>query len=205
MTRAARERLAAAIRTLVAHAVEADLEGPDSERASEALEKVVADLDALPRRGPKNPTKPEFEDLQQNFGYDPVVGKSNPIAPPVEIIWGEDKVVHGHANLDRQYEGPPGYVHGAIIAAIFDLLLGMANAIAGNQGMTGTLTIKYRRPTPLKTDLDITARVIRTDGRKAFTSGEIRAGDVLCAECEGLFIALTPEMGAELFPNLNRG
>ena len=88
MTRAARERLAAAIRTLVAHAVEADLEGPDSERASDALERVVADLDALPRRGPKNPTKPEFDDLQQNFGYDPVVGKSNPIAPPVEITCG---------------------------------------------------------------------------------------------------------------------
>lgn len=205
MTRAARERLAAAIRTLVAHAVEADLEADEAERAAEALEKVVADLDEQPRRGPKDPTKPEIDDLQLNFGYDPVVGRSNPIAPPVEIAWGEDKVVHGHANLDRQYEGPPGYVHGAIIAAIFDLLLGMANAIAGNQGMTGTLTIKYRRPTPLKTDLDITARVLRTEGRKSFTSGEIRAGGVLCAECEGLFIALTPEMGAELFPNLNRG
>ena len=204
MTRDARERLAAAIRTLVAHAVEAEIEGKDAARAAETLEQVVADLDTLPRRGPKNPTKPEFEDLQLNFGYDPVVGKANPIAPPVEISWGEDKVVHGRANLDRQYEGPPGYVHGAIVAAIFDLLLGMANAIAGNQGMTGTLTIRYRRPTPLKTDLDITARVLRTEGRKAFTSGEIRAGDTLCAECEGVFISLTEEMGAELFPRLKR-
>jgi len=205
MTRAARERLAAAIRTLVAHAVEAELEGPDSERASEALEKVVADLDSLPRRGPKNPTKPEFEDLQTNFGYDPIIGYSNPIAPPVDVRFDENNVLHGHANLDRQYEGPPGYVHGAVVAGIFDLLLGLANAVAGNQGMTGTLTIKYLRPTPLKTDLHIVARVLKTEGRKSFTSGEIYAGDTLCAECEGLFIALTPEMGAELFPNLNRG
>jgi len=204
MTRAARERLAAAIRTLVAHAVEADIEGEDAGRAAEALEKVVADLDELPRRGPKNPTKPEFEDLQTNFGYDPVIGNANPIAPPVEISFDEDKTLHGRVNLDRQYEGPPGYVHGAVIASIFDLLLGLANAVAGNQGMTGTLTIKYRRPTPLKTDLHIVARVLRSEGRKSFTSGEIYAGDTLCAECEGLFIALTKEMGSELFPDLER-
>ncbi|MGZ4190310.1 MAG: PaaI family thioesterase [Actinomycetota bacterium] len=204
MTRAARERLAAAIRTLVAHAVEADIESADSERVADSLEQLVEQLDQVPRRGPKMPERPDFEDLQLNFGYDPVVGKANPIAPPVEITYGDDMSVHGRANLDRQYEGPPGYVHGAIVAAIFDLLLGLANAVAGNQGMTGTLTIKYRRPTPLKTDIDIVARVLRTEGRKSFTYGEIRAGDTLCAECEGVFIALTPEMGAELFPRLER-
>jgi acyl-coenzyme A thioesterase PaaI-like protein len=204
MTRAARERLAAAIRTLVAHAVETDIDVDVAEKAADTLEHLVETLDSQPRRGPKNPEKPEFDDLQLNFGYDPVIGHANPIAPPVEVSFGEDKVVHGTANLDRQYEGPPGYVHGAIIAAIFDLLLGLANAVGGNAGMTGTLTIRYRKPTPLKTDLTITARVLRTEGRKAFTSGEIRAGDTLTAECEAVFISLTDEMGAELFPRLKR-
>jgi acyl-coenzyme A thioesterase PaaI-like protein len=204
MTRAARERLAAAIRTLVAHAVETDIDVDVAEKAADTLEHLVDTLDSQPRRGPKNPEKPEFDDLQLNFGYDPVIGHANPIAPPVEVSFGADKVVHGTANLDRQYEGPPGYVHGAIIAAIFDLLLGLANAVGGNAGMTGTLTIRYRKPTPLKTDLTITARVLRTEGRKAFTSGEIRAGDTLTAECEAVFISLTDEMGAELFPRLKR-
>jgi hypothetical protein len=45
---------------------------------------------------------------------------------------------------------------------------------------------------------------LRTEGRKAFTSGEIRAGDTLTAECEAVFISLTDEMGAELFPRLKR-
>ena len=204
MTRAARERLAAAIRTLVAHAVETDIEVDVAEKAADTLEHLVETLDRQPRRGPKNPEKPEFEDLQLNFGYDPVIGYANPIAPPVEVSFGDDRVVHGTANLDRQYEGPPGYVHGAIIAAIFDLLLGLANAVGGNAGMTGTLTIRYRKPTPLKTDLTITASVLRTEGRKAYTYGEIHAGDTLTAECEGVFISLTDEMGAELFPRLKR-
>jgi hypothetical protein len=46
--------------------------------------------------------------------------------------------------------------------------------------------------------------VVRTEGRKAFTYGEIHAGDMLTAECEGVFISLTDEMGAELFPRLKR-
>jgi acyl-coenzyme A thioesterase PaaI-like protein len=204
MTRDARERLAAAIRTLVAHAVEAEIESGNAEAAAETIEKLVEELDSYPRRGPKNPTKPEFDDLQVNFGYDPVIGRANPIAPPVSIVIDDEKVVHGSANLDRQYEGPPGYVHGAVIASIFDLLLGLANAVAGNMGMTGTLTIKYRRPTPLKTDLRIVARVVGGEGRKAFTEGQIYAGDTLTAECEGVFISLTDEMGAELFPRLKR-
>jgi acyl-coenzyme A thioesterase PaaI-like protein len=204
MTRAARGRLAAAIRTLVAHAVETDIEVSNAEAAAETIEKLVEELDRHPRRGPKNPEKPEFEDLQLNFAYDPVIGLANPIAPPVAVTIDGDKVVHGTANLDRQYEGPPGYVHGAVIAAIFDLLLGLANAVAGNMGMTGTLTVKYRRPTPLKTDLSITARVVRSEGRKAITHGTIYAGDTLTAECEGLFISLTKEMGAEMFPRLKR-
>jgi acyl-coenzyme A thioesterase PaaI-like protein len=204
MTRAARERLAAAIRTLVAHAVETDIDVDVAEEAADTLERITEELDRQPRRGPKDPEKPEFEDLQLNFGYDPVIGYANPIAPPVEVSFGEDKVVHGTANLDRQYEGPPGYVHGAIIAAIFDLLLGLANAVGGNAGMTGTLTIRYRKPTPLKTDLTITARVLRSEGRKAYTYGEIYSGDTLTAECEGVFISLTDEMGAELFPRLKR-
>jgi acyl-coenzyme A thioesterase PaaI-like protein len=204
MTRAARERLAASIRTLVAHAVETDIDVDVAEKAADTLERITEELDRQPRRGPKNPEKPEFEDLQLNFGYDPVIGYANPIAPPVEVSFGEDKVVHGTANLDRQYEGPPGYVHGAIIAAIFDLLLGLANAVGGNAGMTGTLTIRYRKPTPLKTDLTITARVLRSEGRKAYTYGEIYAGDTLTAECEGVFISLSDEMGAELFPRLKR-
>ncbi len=56
--------------------------------------------------------------------------------------------VIGHANFGVAYEGPPGYVHGGIIAAAFDEVLGMAQSLTGNPGMTGTLSIRYRRPDP---------------------------------------------------------
>jgi acyl-CoA thioesterase FadM len=63
--------------------------------------------------------------------------------------------------------------------------------------MTGTLTIKYRSPTPLHTPLDFAASVDRIEGRKVFTSGSIHAGERLCAEAEGIFIQVAHERFAE--------
>jgi hypothetical protein len=58
--------------------------------------------------------------------------------------------------------------------------------------MTGTLTVRYRKPTPLRTDLRIEARCQRQEGRKIFAWAGIFHGDVLTAEAEGLFIEVPP-------------
>jgi acyl-CoA thioesterase FadM len=75
-----------------------------------------------------------------------------------------------------------------VIAGLFDEILGVANISAGVGAMTGTLTITYRSPTPLKTDLTFFAKVEAVDGRKVRTTGTIHAGDRLCAEANGIFI-----------------
>ena len=69
----------------------------------------------------------------------------------------------------------------------------------GNPGFTGRLTIHYRTPTPLQTELTLRGRIERTEGRKTICTGTIHAGDRLCAEAEGLFVAVDPERFAELF------
>ena len=56
--------------------------------------------------------------------------------------------------------------------------------------MTGRLTVHYRSPTPLHTELALEGRIDRVDGRKTFCIGTIHAGDRLCAEAEGLFVAV---------------
>jgi acyl-CoA thioesterase FadM len=56
--------------------------------------------------------------------------------------------------------------------------------------MTGTLTIRYRKPTPLDTELRFEAAVQRVEGRKIFAEGRLYAGDVLTAEAEGIFISV---------------
>ena len=67
-------------------------------------------------------------------------------------------------------------MHGGYVAAAFDEVLGFANSLSGTPGMTGTLTVRYRRPTPLHTELRFEGRYERSEGRKIFTDGQLFAG-----------------------------
>ena len=128
-----------------------------------------------------------------SVGYElnPLDGKSNPIAAPV-IVWVEGDKAYGRVTMGWQYEGPPNSLHGGFVAALFDQFLGIAQKIAGQPGFTGTLTIKYLKPTPIDTELRLEGRVDRIEGRKKFMVGEMWAGDVKTAICDGVFISVTP-------------
>ena len=62
--------------------------------------------------------------------------------------------------------------------------------MTGHPGMTGTLTIRYRNPTPLYRELTLEGRVVRVEGRKIMTEGRMVAGDTLTAEAEATFISV---------------
>lgn len=135
------------------------------------------------------------------FDRSPFIGRANPLAPPItlDIVGtGADAHVEGQATFGAAYEGPPGNVHGGFVAAAFDEVLGMAQTLSGNPGMTGTLKVVYRSPTPLHEQLRFRAWVDRVEGRKNFVTGTCHAGERLTAEAEGIFIAVDLEKFAEM-------
>jgi len=134
------------------------------------------------------------------FDWSPQLGSANPLAPPI-VIDVEGEVVIGRARFGPAYEGPPGCVHGGFVAAAFDEVLGMAQTLSGQVGMTGTLTVRYRRPTPLYTDLRFEGRLDGVSGRKVLTSANLFAGEDLTAEATGLFISVSPERFSALTGN----
>ncbi|MGH7735805.1 MAG: PaaI family thioesterase, partial [Gemmatimonadales bacterium] len=146
---------------------------------------------AAPGRRPRAQPDPGGHP-QDFFPTSPVIGFANPVAPPVAVE-AADGGLRGTAWFDYPYEGPPTCVHGGVIAMVFDEMLGAANIVAGCPAMTGTLTIRYRRPTPLRTPLRLEARFEGRDGRKITTRGAIYQDDTLLAEAEGIFIELVPE------------
>ena len=117
----------------------------------------------------------------------PISGRSNPLAPPLNM-WQDGDTARASVTMGWRYEGPPGCVHGGFVAALFDDFLGMAQMMGNQPGMTGTLKVKYRRPTPLEKPLSLSARVDRTEGRKTFVHGHIEADGQVTAECECIFI-----------------
>ena len=193
------DRLAAALRRVI-DATVSPLEWDTITTAAIAIEAVADSLDAEPVTRPRRRSNPSADrDPMDFFPNSPVIGTSNPIAPPVTLVAvdgvdGGMREMRGTVNFGYPYEGPPTCVHGGAIAEAFDEVLGATNIVAGNPGMTGTLTIKYRKPTPLLTDLRIEARCLGWSGRKIRTWGGMYNGDVLTAEAEGVFIAVRPEM-----------
>jgi acyl-coenzyme A thioesterase PaaI-like protein len=129
----------------------------------------------------------------------PILGLSNPVAPPLHLTPDHDaQVVRGEVTFGNAYEGAPGCAHGGYVSAIFDEALGMACIFSGVPGMTGELTVRYRKPTPIQVPLRIEARLDDVQGRKIYASGELWAGDLMVAESSGLFITIAREKFDEL-------
>jgi hypothetical protein len=194
-----RQRLAEALRPLIDLTVAGVLEEQAIVDAAEAVEALTARLadQAGPGkrvRQPPDASRPPIE----FFPTSPVMGIINPVAPPVRLhvvdgIDGGYREIRAEANFGYPYEGPPTCVHGGVIAAAFDEVLGAANMVAGNPAMTGTLTVRYRSPTPLRADLHMEARCLGRDGRKIRTWAAMYHGDVMTAEAEGIFVEVRPD------------
>ena len=126
-----------------------------------------------------------------------MAGMRNPIAPPLAVTSDGEGSTTCTFTLGAAYEGPPGCVHGGILAAVLDQVLGSAPARLGLPALTAYLNTTYRRPTLLGQEHVCSARVDRIDGWKIFVSGEIRdeQGRVT-AEAEALFVV--PKVAREI-------
>jgi acyl-coenzyme A thioesterase PaaI-like protein len=162
--------------------------------AAEHVEAAAEQLDPVTKEWEVSlPAMPLLETSPHEFfPFSPMIGLYSPLAPPMECEI-RDGSVYATARLGAAYEGPPGCVHGGIIAGLFDELLGVANIAAGVGAMTGTLTIVYRSPTPLYENLRLEGRTASIEGRKVHTAGTLHAGDRLCAEANGIFIQVPHE------------
>lgn len=197
--RAEMRRLAEAARTVIERLVATKAPADVIAEAAEALEAAANALGDFPRGRSYEgfAESANAGDPHAFFDHSPIIGRANPLAPPLSLEVRDGKVV-GSARFGSAYEGPPGAVHGGYVAAAFDEVLGMAQSLGGQPGMTGTLTVRYRRPTPLHTDLHFEGELDRVEGRKIFTSGRVLADGELRAEAEAVFISVDFSKIAEL-------
>jgi hypothetical protein len=116
-----------------------------------------------------------------------IVGPHAPVFPRLALAF-EDGRSTGTVNFPLRFEGPPNSLHGGVVALFFDQALGQHNLMVGIPAMTGSLTIRYRKPTPLFRDLEFEVDSDRQSERKVVTRGRLFSGDEVFAEAEGLFI-----------------
>jgi len=96
--------------------------------------------------------------------------------------------------LAKRFQGPPGHAHGGILATLLDEAMSKANRARKVVAMTRKLEVEYLRPVPLGTALQLTARHVKTEGRKHYCEAELANADgEVLARGRALFIAIDPE------------
>jgi acyl-coenzyme A thioesterase PaaI-like protein len=202
---AERRRLAAAVRSLIDHCVSVAVDPAADARAGElrqiaaTLEEQATRLAALPQKSTRDGfLDGSYRDARAQFmDRGPLIGLSNPLAPPL-VLSSEGATALATVTFGPAFEGAPGHVHGGFVAAAFDQLFGYLGVLVGRPSLTASLTVTYRKPTPLDEELRLVASVERVDGRKSFVRGRLSADGGITAEAEGLFVAI----GADWFQTL---
>jgi uncharacterized protein (TIGR00369 family) len=122
--------------------------------------------------GPTNP-----QGLHLRFSIDPV---ALTVTAPVQ--------------LTRLHEGPPGYIHGGIIATLLDEAMSKLNRPLEVLAVTRNMQVDYLKPSPLNQPLTLTGRHLSREGRKLHHQAELTnaEGEVL-ARATGLFIVIDPK------------
>ena len=186
-----KRRLASVMRLVIERLVESDAPEEELRRAADGLERYAEALTAHPRLRYAHgyAESANAGDVGAFFDQSPMIGLANPLAPPISISKTGERSARGNVRFGSAYEGPPGSVHGGYVAAAFDEVLGFVQSLGGRPGMTGTLTVRYRSPTPLHTELHFDVELSRSEGRKIFTTGQLTADGTLCAEAEGIFVS----------------
>jgi acyl-coenzyme A thioesterase PaaI-like protein len=199
--------LADGVRAVMERMIVVDEPHEDLGRMRGELDDIATRLAAIghqgiePRLSPDNDPGPG--DRRPYYAGNPTRWHYNPINPPLSLRLGDDGVVHGTVRLGLIYEGPPGCVHGGIVAFLLDQLLGHANLEHGLPAMTASLRVDYRRPTPLMRDLMLEAHPPTLEGeRRCVTRGSIQCGEDVTAEAEGIFIL--PDLTRFALPQVRR-
>jgi acyl-CoA thioesterase FadM len=166
---------------------------------ADAARRAAALADELDRHVPARglePTARFTDDSVQPEGvdmlaaampFDMIIGSCNPVALPLTVEFEPTKAI-GHAVFTAPYEGAPGCVHGAALAAAFDIMLTAANVIAGGAGPTVNLSIRYRKPTLITQPARFEAWVTELDDRRTHSRGQLTQGGVVTVEAVGEFV-----------------
>lgn len=176
-----RYELMRSLRELNRLVLEADAPASDFARAAELLDQA---RDVLAT----HPTRPT-----ERWEANALSGKFNALAPP--LVGDTDpssKVFRCRATLGTGWGGPDGLVHGGVVAKILDMCFGAAGGLNGTAGVTGTITVRYERPTPLGTELTFESWVDRVEGRKVFVAGHVLHGGAATATATGVMILMRP-------------
>jgi hypothetical protein len=120
------------------------------------------------------------------------IGAYNPCFPEYRFDQLGAETAAGNVTFPLVFEGPPGFVHGGFLGVFFDCVTQHQNCAVALSGRTRSLTVTYRRPTPVLTQLRFD--ISRTQADRSITStARLLIGDEVLCIGELNALAMPPE------------
>lgn len=177
-------RLLDSVRSMLDHLAAAD---PDEVTTRE----VTHQLDAIRDRLAASAVG-EADQAFARRGDLPARGQT--LVPPYVVRLVDGDEVRGTVHFGRYHLGRNGAVHGGSITLLCEDLIGQLAISGGRSFARAAYThVDFRSLTPVGVDLAFRAWFVSEEGRKRVLRAEIRDGDRLCVEAEGLVVALRPD------------
>lgn len=136
---------------------------------------TAAPADPTPRIGP---AAKDSQRVYLDHAFD--VGAYNPAFPEYTFDELGADTARGRVTFPVLYEGPPGLVNGGFLAVFFDCVTQHQSCATGRTGKTRSLTVTFRKPTPILTELAFDVTRVEVDGRVTSTARLLRDDEVLC-------------------------
>jgi hypothetical protein len=135
----------------------------------------AAPPDPTPRIGPQST---DTQRVYLDHAFD--VGAYNPCFPEYAFDTLDADAATGRVTFPVVYEGPPGLVNGGFLAVFFDCVTQHQSCASGRTGKTRSLTVTFRRPTPVLVELGFDVVRVEADGRVTSTARLLLGDEVLC-------------------------
>jgi hypothetical protein len=147
----------------------------DDLRRAERDLAAVAPTDVAPRLGhDARPSQRPYVDHSRD------VGAYN-AGFPEYVISVDGSRATGSVTFPVAFEGPPGIVHGGVLATFFDCVVQHHNCDVGVAGKTTSMLVEYRRPTPLGVEHGFEIDRVVDERRITSTVRLFHGDDTLCA------------------------
>ncbi|MCB9421463.1 MAG: PaaI family thioesterase [Ardenticatenaceae bacterium] len=134
---------------------------------------------------------------QPNSDHCFICGRKNPHGLYMTFYDNGENEVISEYTVTEDYQSYPGVVHGGIVAAMLDEVVGRVSMIGDHHHfmMSVKLEVKYRHPVPTHTPLRIIGRIVKLRGRLGQAVGEVVLPDgTIAAESAMTLADIPPQM-----------
>jgi acyl-coenzyme A thioesterase PaaI-like protein len=114
-------------------------------------------------------------------------GLANLFGLQLELKRDGDRV-EGRFFAKQDHQGPPGIVHGGIVATALDEAMALLVHDERIPALTRRLEVDLLGAAPIGTFLGVTAWIAEQEGRRLTLAAELTSGDEVCARATGVFV-----------------